>query len=77
MLGQPLSAEEVGMVFVFIKKNNQVLIFRLLPSNQMIYKVCLPQKVDEFMAEADVDQNGKLDYDEFSRMLLREPLCGT
>ena len=25
------------------------------------------------MAEADVDQNGKLDYDEFSRMLLREP----
>ena len=43
----------------------------------MIYKVCLPQKVDEFMAEADVDQNGKLDYDEFSRMLLREPLCGT
>ena len=43
----------------------------------MIYNVSLPQKVDEFMAEADVDQNGKLDYDEFSRMLLREPLCGT
>merc|ERR1719219_3214744 len=34
------------------------------------------EEVDEFMAEADVDQNGKLDYDEFSRMLLREPLCG-
>merc|ERR1712198_374131 len=33
------------------------------------------EEVDEFMAEADVDQNGKLDYDEFSRMLLREPLC--
>ena len=31
-------------------------------------------KVEEFMAEADIDQNGKLDYDEFSRMLLREPL---
>ena len=34
------------------------------------------EEVAEFMAEADVDQNGKLDYDEFSRMLLREPLCG-
>merc|ERR1712012_468614 len=28
-------------------------------------------EVDEFMKEADVDGNGKLDYDEFVKMLLR------
>ena len=38
----------------------------------IFYWICF-FKVAEFMAEADVDQNGKLDYDEFSRMLLREP----
>ena len=44
-----------------------------------IHKICncmhFLSKVEEFMAEADIDQNGKLDYDEFSRMLLREPSC--
>ena len=44
-----------------------------------IYKIynCMHflSKVEEFMSEADIDQNGKLDYDEFSRMLLREPSC--
>jgi len=29
------------------------------------------EEVDEFMKEADVDGNGKLDYDEFVKMLLR------
>ena len=28
------------------------------------------EEVDEFMKEADVDGNGKLDYDEFVKMLM-------
>ena len=48
----------------------------------MIYFLALPQvvsmlgtmltkeEVEDFMREADVDGNGKLDYDEFVKMML-------
>ena len=31
-----------------------------------------PEEVEEFMAAADTDGNGKLDYDEFVKMMLQE-----
>ena len=64
MLGEPLTAEEVCLFQISLKSQTIFLHF--------FYRICF-LKVAEFMAEADVDQNGKLDYDEFSRMLLREP----
>ena len=30
------------------------------------------EEVEEFMREADVDGNGKLDYDEFVKMMLQQ-----
>ena len=30
------------------------------------------EEVEEFMKEADVDGNGKLDYDEFVKMMLQQ-----
>ena len=37
----------------------------------MLGSMLTKEEVDEFMAEADVDGNGKLDYDEFVKMLLQ------
>eukprot|EP00092_Neocalanus_flemingeri_P064491 GFUD01078270.1.p1 GENE.GFUD01078270.1~~GFUD01078270.1.p1 ORF type:complete len:149 (-),score=68.59 GFUD01078270.1:71-517(-) len=36
----------------------------------MLGNMLTKEEVDEFMAEADQDGNGKLDYDEFVKMLL-------
>merc|ERR1712098_1003289 len=37
----------------------------------MLGSMLTKEEVEEFMAEADVDGNGKLDYDEFVKMLLQ------
>eukprot|EP00092_Neocalanus_flemingeri_P004647 GFUD01005010.1.p1 GENE.GFUD01005010.1~~GFUD01005010.1.p1 ORF type:complete len:152 (-),score=59.50 GFUD01005010.1:291-746(-) len=37
----------------------------------MLGTMLTPEELDEFMAEADADGNGKLDYDEFVKMLLQ------
>ena len=36
----------------------------------MLGTMLTKEEVDEFMREADVDGNGKLDYDEFVKMML-------
>jgi len=37
----------------------------------MLGAMLTKDEVDEFMREADVDGNGKLDYDEFVKMMLQ------
>merc|ERR1712018_346429 len=37
----------------------------------MLGTMLTKEELDEFMAEADADGNGKLDYDEFVKMLLQ------
>eukprot|EP00092_Neocalanus_flemingeri_P041455 GFUD01045141.1.p1 GENE.GFUD01045141.1~~GFUD01045141.1.p1 ORF type:complete len:148 (+),score=67.57 GFUD01045141.1:62-505(+) len=49
--------------FISIKELKQV--------TSMLGTVLTKEEIDEFMAEADVDGNGKLDYDEFVKMLLQ------
>ena len=36
----------------------------------MLGTMLTKEEVDDFMREADVDGNGKLDYDEFVKMML-------
>ena len=38
----------------------------------MLGQTLSPEEVEEFMAAADTDGNGKLDYDEFVKMMLQE-----
>eukprot|EP00092_Neocalanus_flemingeri_P103822 GFUD01132883.1.p1 GENE.GFUD01132883.1~~GFUD01132883.1.p1 ORF type:complete len:114 (-),score=43.57 GFUD01132883.1:172-513(-) len=38
----------------------------------MLGTMLTKEEVEEFMAEADLDGNGRLDYDEFVRMLLQD-----
>eukprot|EP00092_Neocalanus_flemingeri_P041456 GFUD01045142.1.p1 GENE.GFUD01045142.1~~GFUD01045142.1.p1 ORF type:complete len:148 (+),score=67.98 GFUD01045142.1:62-505(+) len=38
----------------------------------MLGTMLTKEEVEEFMAEADVDGNGRLDYDEFVKMLLQD-----
>jgi len=39
----------------------------------MLGTMLTKEELEEFMKEADVDGNGKLDYDEFTKMLLSTP----
>ena len=38
---------------------------------QMLGTMLTNEEIEDFMAEADKDGNGKLDYDEFVKMLLQ------
>ena len=38
---------------------------------QMLGTMLTKEEIEDFMAEADKDGNGKLDYDEFVKMLLQ------
>ena len=44
----------------------------LLQVTTMLGEALSQEELDDFMAEADKDGNGKIDYDEFCKMLLQE-----
>ena len=44
----------------------------LLQVTTMLGQQLSKEEVEEFMKEADVDGNGKLDYDEFVKMMLQQ-----
>eukprot|EP00092_Neocalanus_flemingeri_P045720 GFUD01051232.1.p1 GENE.GFUD01051232.1~~GFUD01051232.1.p1 ORF type:complete len:150 (+),score=69.01 GFUD01051232.1:37-486(+) len=52
-------------------KDGFISMKELKKVTSMLGTVLTKEEIDEFMAEADVDGNGKLDYDEFVKMLLQ------
>eukprot|EP00092_Neocalanus_flemingeri_P062616 GFUD01075567.1.p1 GENE.GFUD01075567.1~~GFUD01075567.1.p1 ORF type:complete len:149 (+),score=63.10 GFUD01075567.1:51-497(+) len=52
-------------------KDGYIDMKELKKVTNMLGSMLSKEEVDEFMAEADVDGNGKLDYDEFVKMLLQ------
>ena len=53
----------------FTTKSPHMLL--LLQVTTMLGQQLSKEEVEEFMKEADVDGNGKLDYDEFVKMMLQ------
>jgi len=57
---------------IFDRDRDGFIDMRELKKVSMMLGTCLdPQEIDELMEEADVDGNGKIDYEEFVKMLLR------
>ena len=54
----------------FTTKSPHMLL--LLQVTTMLGQQLSKEEVEEFMKEADVDGNGKLDYDEFVKMMLQQ-----
>jgi calmodulin len=52
-------------------KDGYISMKELKKVTSMLGAMLTKEEIDEFMAEADVDGNGKLDYDEFVKMLLQ------
>lgn len=52
-------------------KDGYISMKELKKVTSMLGTVLTKEEIEEFMAEADVDGNGKLDYDEFVKMLLQ------
>eukprot|EP00092_Neocalanus_flemingeri_P042476 GFUD01046432.1.p1 GENE.GFUD01046432.1~~GFUD01046432.1.p1 ORF type:complete len:152 (-),score=65.22 GFUD01046432.1:19-474(-) len=52
-------------------KNGYIDMKELKQVANMLGATLTKEEVDEFMREADVDGNGKLDYDEFVKMMLQ------
>merc|ERR1719477_541509 len=50
-------------------KDGYISMKELKKVTSMLGTVLTKEEIEEFMAEADVDGNGKLDYDEFVKML--------
>ena len=51
------------------KSPHMLLLFQV---TTMLGQQLSKEEVEEFMKEADVDGNGKLDYDEFVKMMLQQ-----
>merc|ERR1712156_1271172 len=56
-------------------KDGYISMKELKKVANMLGTMLTKEELDEFMAEADKDGNGKLDYDEFVKMLFNTDIC--
>lgn len=73
MMKQKASAvDQEGELRIFDRnKDGFISVKELKKVTTMLGASLTKEELEEFMKEADVDGNGKLDYDEFVKMLLQ------
>ena len=62
-------SQSVPNDIIYKKSPHMLLLFQV---TTMLGQQLSKEEVEEFMKEADVDGNGKLDYDEFVKMMLQQ-----